>query len=1278
MKTLFHKFLLISMAVSAANFPTYAKQDTKTKTKPEATQEQEAPKPLILQSKALKDARRVNSEKYPDADKVLVRDIQKVTYQADGSSDEFDEFYQKILTEKGKRNAGVFREYFNVSYGKVTVWAIDIIKPDGKIIKIDIARNSKVMISPGQMGANIYNPNSKILSVTIPGLEIGDTVRYFVQRTNFMPRMKNIWTNLFVLQSTTPVIYYKVEINGPESRPLKKILIKDKIKNSVEAAKEQKDGRIIYTWTFKDVPRIFPEPRMPASYLHSQRLLVSTAASWQEISKWYDKLCEPHLKKVTPEMKAKVAELTKGLKTEEEKIEAIFRFVSTKIRYMGLTIETTAPGYEPHDIDITFKNRYGVCRDKAALLSGMLRLAGIKSYPVLIMAGTKKDKEVPNNYFNHAITCAITSKGKTILMDSTDESTKEILPAYLSDKSYLPAKPEGSDLQTSPIVPAAKNMLNAETTGQFSEDGSLKARTVLKFDGINDTIYRGAFSRWKAEQIKQFFAARLKDMMPGAKLESFKITPKNLRDFKAPLKIEFSFSTKSLLASGQDAMLLKVPKPGSAFGAVHWFLRGLGLRKRQYPLMLPSTCGISENFKYKLPTALQPVKLPDYPQIDWKKLIWKRNLKYDKNLLSGNSQYLINAVEFSPQEYLNLKKDMKVIQFQNRKMLVLKKDFSKVKDLKKLFPTAPSVIVSQKSLINITSPSSYTTTTKVKKKILNYAGVKQNSEIKVYYNPAWQQASVSSVKVTSPDGKEFKLDKTESNIMDQSWNGSAPRYPGGKILVVSLPGVQIGSEVEYEIKVKNTKQPLLSSIIMFQTSSPIINKEVSVRYPEKLDVNLSTNAGDFTPSIKKQKGFITKTWEAGNTGAIAPEMRTPPKWLFAPCLEISVGNWKAYSTELKTQLEKAADKQLKTEKLALELTKGKDPETAMLAIRDYVARKIRAAGPGLNSLPFECISNADTTLKDAYGNSSDRAVLLYAMLKKAGFKPEFLAVASVSPVPEAMANLKKNPASDFSSVLVKVEHDGKKYYFNDTSQYAKLGSCRHEGRIILNLNKAQLDILKPSKDMENLVKKEYSLKLMEDGSMLISSTTLHYGKAFESSNRFYAEITPENRKRHFQQLVAGIAQSAVPITKFTSDFSTYPGKVHFAVKIPDYVVSDGKYKYFKLPQNELKYLISTGMEKRENPYIQGGYVNKQVKYSISLPPNITNIAIKPENSVIKYPGKGGEITVSTSQPSARNLEINYNINLQPCIVPADEYVLLLNAQNELSKPGADVIMVITK
>ena len=49
---------------------------------------------------------------------------------------------------------------------------------------------------------------------------------------------------------------------------------------------------------------------------------------------------------------------------------------------MGITTEDEAPGYEPHDVSITFSNRYGVCRDKGALLASMLRLVDVEATPV--------------------------------------------------------------------------------------------------------------------------------------------------------------------------------------------------------------------------------------------------------------------------------------------------------------------------------------------------------------------------------------------------------------------------------------------------------------------------------------------------------------------------------------------------------------------------------------------------------------------------------------------------------------------------------------------------------------------------------------------------------------------------------------------------------------------------------------------------------------------------------------------------------------------------------
>ena len=41
-------------------------------------------------------------------------------------------------------------------------------------------------------------------------------------------------------------------------------------------------------------------------------------------------------------------------------------------------------------------------------------------------------------------------------MDPTAENTKDLLPSYECDQSYLVCRPEGEIIRTSPIVPAEK------------------------------------------------------------------------------------------------------------------------------------------------------------------------------------------------------------------------------------------------------------------------------------------------------------------------------------------------------------------------------------------------------------------------------------------------------------------------------------------------------------------------------------------------------------------------------------------------------------------------------------------------------------------------------------------------------------------------------------------------------------------------------------------------------------------------------------------------------
>ena len=173
---------------------------------------------------------------------------------------------------------------------------------------------------------------------------------------------------------------------------------------------------------------------------------------WQAVSKWYWNLSKPHLDATTPEMKQTVDSLTAGATTEMDRIKAVFYYVSKKIRYMGLTPEKDRPGFEPHDVKITFDKKYGVCRDKAALLVSLLakpaqRLSGPHQRRRQARPGSAR----PGFQSRHRLRG--TQEGRILLMDPTDENTRELLPAAIATRATWSAGPKARTSSAAPSSP---------------------------------------------------------------------------------------------------------------------------------------------------------------------------------------------------------------------------------------------------------------------------------------------------------------------------------------------------------------------------------------------------------------------------------------------------------------------------------------------------------------------------------------------------------------------------------------------------------------------------------------------------------------------------------------------------------------------------------------------------------------------------------------------------------------------------------------------------------
>ena len=162
---------------------------------------------------------------------------------------------------------------------------------------------------------------------------------------------------------------------------------------------------------------------------------ITTFRSWDEVGRWYDELQTPQVA-VTPKILARAAELTKGLSTNDEKLRALYEFVSTHFHYVSLSFGVGR--YQPHPAEDVLENEYGDCKDKHTLFASLLGAAGIEAWPVVINSSRKIDPDLPSpGQFDHVITY-VPQGDKALWLDTTPEIAPfGMLMANLRDKQAL-------------------------------------------------------------------------------------------------------------------------------------------------------------------------------------------------------------------------------------------------------------------------------------------------------------------------------------------------------------------------------------------------------------------------------------------------------------------------------------------------------------------------------------------------------------------------------------------------------------------------------------------------------------------------------------------------------------------------------------------------------------------------------------------------------------------------------------------------------------------------
>lgn len=463
----------------------------------------------------------------------------------------------------------------------VTIHHARTILPDGTQVELDesdIVRGIPPA-SATEMGLLV---NTRLLYFELPNISDGCIIDYAYSTKNLRDAMKNeFWRQVF-FQLDEPIQFYRLTAHIPKKKQLGYEVDGPQIEPTIT----ENNYTRTYTFEVKNVPALRSEPLMPAVSDIAYSISLTSLDSWDELVSWYATLIREQ-DRVTKEIEAKTKELIFGALTRQEKIKRLYEFVARNIKYAG--DERGIWAIKPYPAGEVLKKEWGDCKGKSTLLSTMLRVAGIDSYPVLISAGkaSRIVHDVPSlAYFNHMILAVDGGKNKELIwLDPTAHTCAYgDIPAGDQDRWTLiintdAAKAEGVDLgatleenqildgekvkqhlyafQKSPMLPANSNVRRTETHVIVKEDMSLEVTQELQVSGEFNSRLRSRLLATSHREERIQFLRDTFELDARAKVVDFEFS--DLKAMKPELKIKLMWSCQGYLYEIADQFILELP-----------------------------------------------------------------------------------------------------------------------------------------------------------------------------------------------------------------------------------------------------------------------------------------------------------------------------------------------------------------------------------------------------------------------------------------------------------------------------------------------------------------------------------------------------------------------------------------------------------------------------------------------------------------------------------------------------------------------------------------------
>ncbi|MEO8727567.1 MAG: DUF3857 domain-containing protein [Acidobacteriaceae bacterium] len=494
---------------------------------------------------------------------VIEQFINGYRWEADGTGSRESTLKVKVQTPLGIQQFGQIPIGYSSANETVKIDYVRVRKPDGRVINVP-PENVQDLTAPVAREAPMYS-DFRVKQIVVPSLEAGDTIEYDTTIAITKPLAEHEFWFQHDFNKTNLVLDEQLVVNVPAA-----VKVMLKTNPGAEPKIETAQGRRVYTWKRKNLSvddgsdgDLKASKRKRNALIDPDRhpdVQMTTFQSWQQVGAWFGALVKDRIP-ANDLIKAKAEQLVQGKTTEEEKVEAIYDYVSKQYRYVSLSFGIGR--YQPHYAADVFSNQYGDCKDKHTLFASMLEAVGIHADPVLINSSRKLDEAVPSpGQFDHVIS-SVDIDNKPMLLDVTPEVAPfGLLSPNLRHKKALLVSAGGKTkvIDTPASLPfKPKEVISV--VGKVNDLGKLEGTMSIQVRGDAELYLRSAFRQ--VPQAKWPQVAKLFQAAIGINGEATEVKISPVEDTSRPFTLEWKLSAVNYLDWTNKNIDLKLPIPAT-------------------------------------------------------------------------------------------------------------------------------------------------------------------------------------------------------------------------------------------------------------------------------------------------------------------------------------------------------------------------------------------------------------------------------------------------------------------------------------------------------------------------------------------------------------------------------------------------------------------------------------------------------------------------------------------------------------------------------------------